>query len=151
MGSPRATVQAAFMSRMLTGRLCFCLVDHCIVACPCFPKLLFGACTVLPDRRRAGSKSFGVHDYCLVRCSFLRYRGRFPWWGGFRTPRYHGPPGRLPKSAGRPMGPATLQCDVLRDLLGWYLSLCSVVLVCFWLCCSGFCLWNWYDVCFGAL
>ena len=32
------------------------------------------------------------------------------------------------ESAGRPMGPATLRCEVLRDLLGLCLSLCQVFL-----------------------
>ena len=38
--------------------------------------------------------------------SLLRFRGRFPWWGGRQTPRYHGPLGCLPKRGqGGPWAP----------------------------------------------
>ena len=67
--------------------------------------------------------------------------------GAVPVPRYHGPPGRLPKRAGRPMGPATLQCQFLRDFvgfvsaflfgfLGWMLGIL----------CGFFCRWGWNHV-----
>ena len=48
---------------------------------------------------------------CLTCCLFLRHRGRFPWWGGFRTPRYHGPLGcllRKRRAAHGPRHPAVI-------------------------------------------
>ena len=39
-----------------------------------------------------GSEQFVWHNVWL-----LRHRGRLPWWGGLRTPRYHGPLGWLSK------------------------------------------------------
>ena len=52
-----------------------------------------------------------VQGCCLKFVLFLRSRGRFPWWGGLLTPRYQGPPGRLSRGAGRPMGPSTPPCS----------------------------------------
>ena len=52
-----------------------------------------------------------VHAYCLKLVLLLRSRGRFPWWGDLLIPRYQGPPGRLSRGAGRPMGPSTPPCS----------------------------------------
>ena len=66
------------------------------------------------DRQRAGSTSFGVLDYWNMSC-YCATGGGSRGGGSPRTPRYHGPLGRLPKGAGRPMGPATLRWRFLRD------------------------------------
>ena len=55
-------------------------------------------------------QSSRVFVACRKRVLFLRSRGRFPWWGGLLTPRHQGPPGRLSRGAGRPMGPSTPRC-----------------------------------------
>ena len=96
-------------------------LDACLCVCAVVWKL-----TGLRDRRKAGSTSFwGRRSSCLACCEFLRHRGRFPWWGGFRTPRYYGPLGcllRECRAAHEPRHP--LRCEVLRGLLGLCLSLC---------------------------
>ena len=56
----------------------------------------------------------------------LRHWGRLPWWGGLRTPRYHGPPGCLSKRRqGGPWAPPP--CGVNSPgKLSWSLSgICS--------------------------
>ena len=68
---------------------------------------------------------------------FAPYWGRFPWWGGPRTPRYHGPPGCLPRKSRAAHGPATLRCTVLRDLLG----------LCLFLFCQVFLGWMLFSCC----
>ena len=72
----------------------------------------------------------GVNASCLACCLFLRHRGRFPWWGGFRTPRYHGPPGcllRKRRAADGPSHPAVIIPLKLCSLGDCFLSRCSWV------------------------
>ena len=58
-----------------------------------------------------------VKACCLKLALLLRSRGRFPWWGDLLIPRYQGPPGRLSRGAGRPMGPSTPRCFFLKAVL----------------------------------
>ena len=88
------------------GCLSFCLPDVMVV---CQPNR--------EERAKCQTTTLGVIvRYSPLMCKSPRFRGRFPWWGGLRTPRYHGPLGCLPKSAGRPMGPATLSPETLLGL-----------------------------------
>ena len=83
----------------------------------------------------------GVVVSCLACCLFLHYRGRFPWWGGFRTPWYHGPLGcllRKCRAAHGPRHPAVTiplrlcllaVCFFVRCLLDLCMVSCVVFLV----------------------
>ena len=62
-------------------------------------------------------QSSRVKACCLKLALLLRSRGRFPWWGDLLIPRYQGPPGRLSRGAGRPMGPSTPRCFFLKAVL----------------------------------
>ena len=94
-------------------RVCVMLSVHVLACCLIYSHLVSALLSaVLSGNQRTAKswdKTFGVLVLCQVFCPLLRHRGRFPWWGGTCTPRYCGPLGRLPKSAGRPMGPSTLQ------------------------------------------
>ena len=45
------------------------------------------------DRLRAGPNLLGSERIVWHVVQVLRRWGRLPWWGGLRTPRYHGPLG----------------------------------------------------------
>ena len=107
------------------------LWSHMLVHCAFLSGIVFALCLCHPmlqslsevmfayqDRLRVGPNFLGYSRFVGPGVSSLRHRRRFPWWGGLRTPRYHGPLGCLPKNAGRPMGPATLQCTFPWDFVG---------------------------------
>ena len=111
-GLPPGNGPTAFlMLRMLSGNLgCFCLGGFCSHVC-----LL--VCTVSVSIQTIGTgEELGLHlsgvfASCLAGFLLLRHRGRFPWWGGFRTPRYHGPLGcrlRKCRAAHGPRHPAVI-------------------------------------------
>ena len=93
------------VSMMFASMGCSCLVVACLVVMPLFSICDWNVVEAYEDRLSAGPKPFGVFALCLALCLVLRFQGRFPWWGGLRTPRYYGPLGCLPKRAGRPMRP----------------------------------------------
>ena len=92
------------------------------------------------------------------RSSFVRYDARFcATGGGSRGGGVLGPlgttvfPGCLPRRSSAAHGPASLQCEVLRDLLVciWFLLGFSGMDVGYSVWFFG--LWGWNDVWFGAL
>ena len=94
--------------------MCWYIVPFCLVLCLlcvyvilCCMQSLSEVMFANPDRLRVGPNFLGYLLFVGPGVSSLRHRGRFLWWGGLRTPRYHVPLGCLPKKAGRPMGPAT--------------------------------------------
>ena len=66
-----------------------------------------------PAKRRATMFLGFRSDFVRHDVSSCASGGGSRGGGGPRTPRYHGPPGVSPETAGRPMGPATLPCEVL--------------------------------------
>ena len=68
-------------------------------------------------------QSSRVKVCCLKLALLLRSQGRFPWWGDLLIPRYQGPPGRLSRGAGRPMGPSTPRCFFLKAVLFFVIEL----------------------------
>ena len=131
----------------------FAALVHACALC----EVLSGFLSVSQDRRRAGSKSLGYliivwHDACSCAT------GGGSCGGGVFGPLGTAVPvGRLPKRAGRPIGPATLQCQILRDLVGFmsaflFWLFCSVLWDGCWVfCVVFFCLCVWNYVWFGAL
>ena len=96
-----------------------------------------GSLSASQDRRRAGSKSFGVLDYCLAWCLFLRYWGRFPWWGVF------GPLGTtVPRASPQESRAAHGPRHPAVSLSGLCLLFCSV----FWAGCWVFCVFFFFSV-----
>ena len=89
---------------------------------------------------RAGPIPSGVPVAYLAWMSMLlRYRGRFPWWGELRVPRYQGPLGcLLRRRRGGPWAPPPRDVQVPGDVHG---SSCWIFLCwswsCFLLVCSG--------------
>ena len=76
-------VSSAFMFGMMFG-LCLGLFGT---------QSLSAVMFVQKDRLRVGPTLLGFSCVDWFDVRLLRHWGRFPWWGGPRTPRYYGPLG----------------------------------------------------------
>ena len=73
---------------------CALVLGLCLGQCVVSWLAIFVCCLVChQDRLRAEPPSWGPSDFVWLHVWVLRHWGRLPWWGGLRTPRYHGPLG----------------------------------------------------------
>ena len=79
------------------------------------------SCVPFYARSEKSELSVGTHlsgsELSSCSLSVLAFWGRFPWWGGFRASRYHGPSKCLLERRGGPWAPPPLLLLILLHVL----------------------------------
>ena len=83
------------------------------------------SCWLSEDRQRVGpTNPLGVSAICLARCLGIAPLGAVTMVGGSSDPSVPWSPGvSLQEKAGRPMGPSTLRCEFLWEIVVVYVGL----------------------------
>ena len=112
------------VSIVVTFAVVFGMVSAFLSRSGCAVTIVCGhVCYTGPAKSRTHDSSWGP-AFCLQDVWVLRHWGRLPWWGGLRTPRYHGPLGCLSKRRqGGPWAPppcgANSSGKLSRSMSGW--------------------------------